>query len=45
MRQVAVSYEERSDEELKSVLQYRDPVMTRRALTILRENGWNVFRR
>ena len=45
MRQVAVSYEERSDEELKSVLQYRDPIMTRRALTILRENEWNVFRR
>ena len=45
MRQVAVSYEERTDEELKSVLQYRDPTMTRRALTILKENGWNVFRR
>ncbi len=45
MRQTALDFENSSDEELKSVLQYRDPEKIRKALGILRDNEWNVFRR
>ena len=43
MRDTALHFESRSDEELKEVLQYHDPVRTRRALTLLRERGLNIF--
>jgi hypothetical protein len=44
MRETAVNYKDRTDDELKRVLQYSDPAKTRKALGILEENGWNVFR-
>ena len=43
MRDTALHFESRTDEELKDVLQYHDPVRTRRALTLLRDQGLNVF--
>ena len=43
MRDTALHFESRTDEELKDVLQYHDPVRTRRALGLLRERGLNVF--
>ena len=43
MRDTALHFETRPDEELKDVLQYHDPARTRRALTLLREQGLNVF--
>ncbi len=44
MSNVAVNYENETDDTLKSVLQYHDPSKTRNALEILKENRWNVFR-
>ena len=44
MREVAIDYENRSDEELKSILQYHSPAKTRQALTILKDNKLNVFK-
>ena len=43
MRETALHFESRTDEELKNVLQYHDPARTRKALTLLRERGLNVF--
>ena len=43
MRDTALHFESRTDEELKDVLQYHDPARTRRALILLREQGLNVF--
>ena len=43
MRDTALHFESRTDEELKDVLQYHDPVRTRKALGLLRERGLNVF--
>ena len=43
MRDTALHFESRTDEELKNVLQYHDPARTRKALTLLRERGLNVF--
>lgn len=37
-------FRNRSDEELESVFQYKFPQVTRRALEILEENKWNMFR-
>ena len=44
MCEVAIDYENRSDEELKSILQYHSPAKTRQALTILKDNKLNVFK-
>ena len=43
MRETALHFESRTDEELKNVLQYHDPARIRKALTLLRERGLNVF--
>ena len=43
MRDTALHFESATDEELKDVLQYHDPVRTRKALGLLRERGLNVF--
>ena len=43
MRDTALHFEERSDEELKEILQYHDPARTRKALTLLKERRLNVF--
>lgn len=43
MRDTALHFEERSDEELKEILQYHDPARTRKALRLLKERRLNVF--
>ncbi|MDO4294764.1 MAG: hypothetical protein Q4D90_01225 [bacterium] len=44
-REAALRYEEWSDEELETIFQYKKgPEQIRRALGILKENHWNVFR-
>ncbi|MBQ7534783.1 MAG: hypothetical protein IJT43_04100 [Stomatobaculum sp.] len=43
MRDTAQHFESRTDEELKEVLQYHDPVRTRKALDLLKARGLNVF--
>lgn len=44
-REAALRYEELTDEELEQIFQYKKgPDQIRRALGILKENKWNVFR-
>lgn len=43
MREVALDFENRSDEELKQVLQYHDPQRIRKALTLLKERRLNIY--
>ena len=42
--EIGHDYKNRSDEELKRTFQYKFPGVTRRALEILEENKWNLFR-
>lgn len=45
-REAALHYEELSDQELEEIFQYKKgPDQIRNALGILKENGWNVFRK
>jgi len=44
MREVALNYENESDDTLKSILQYSKPDKTRDALKILEDNNLNIFR-
>ena len=44
MQEAAVNYQDYEDDDLKTILQYRDPAKIRRALEILQEHHWNVFR-
>lgn len=43
VKQILMNFEQESEETLKAALEYRKPG-TREALTILKENGWNIFR-
>lgn len=43
-KEVALHFEEYSDEELKKTFQYHSGEKTRQALEILKENHWNVFK-
>lgn len=43
MRDTALSFETESDATLKQVLQYHDPQRTRKALTLLKERGLNIY--
>ena len=49
MREMALDFENRTDDELRGKFEYRmstpgSGAAVRKALTILKENGWNVFR-
>ena len=43
MQETALNFETESDETLREVLLYHDPVRTRAALTLLREQNLNIF--
>ena len=43
MRETALDFENRTDAELKDILQYHDPVRTRKALTLLKERRLNIY--
>lgn len=43
MRETALDYENRTDAELKDILQYHDPARTRKALTLLKERRLNIY--
>ncbi len=44
MKDAALHFEERTDEELTGALLYHDPVRIRKALTLLRSRGLNIYR-
>jgi len=43
MRETALDFENRTDAELKDILQYHDPERTRKALTLLKERRLNIY--
>jgi len=43
VKEILLNFENESEDVLKASLEYRKPG-TREALTILKENGWNIFR-
>ena len=43
VKSILLNFEQETEETLKAALEYRKPG-TREALTILKENGWNIFR-
>lgn len=43
VREILLNFEEETDETLQAALEYRKPGC-REALSILKENGWNLFR-
>lgn len=43
VKNILLNFEQETEDTLKTALEYRKPG-TREALTILKENGWNIFR-